>query len=161
MALREASQRLAGLKLKKSGFDIVASGFERTYRQGRRRMLELSVMHTDEASHDWRNRVQAHWRQLALFRPAWPDYFDVRIATARRLAEALGRDHDLAVLAVYAAGPARDILGNEGVRAITQMIGQKQAEIRKQTLIEGGLLFADKPRALTKQIRRYWAIASQ
>lgn len=160
-ALRESAKRLSKLKLSASAFDVVASGFEQTYRQGRRRMEELSAGHSDEASHDWRKRVQAHWRQLNLLRPAWPELFDARIDLARKLAEALGRDHDLALLADYTAGPASEALGAKGVLVVARLIERKQEEIRQLTLSDGRLLYADTPRGLTKQIRRLWQVAAK
>jgi len=85
-AIAEAGKRLAALEPQASGFDVAAAGFERTYRQGRERMSELSAGYSVEASHDWRKRVQAHWRQLSLLAPAWPAYFQTRIALALRCA---------------------------------------------------------------------------
>ena len=158
-AIAEAGKRLAALEPQASGFDVAAAGFERTYRQGRERMSELSAGYSVEASHDWRKRVQAHWRQLSLLAPAWPAYFQTRIALARQLSDALGHEHDLAVLADYVRGPGKAALDEAGVGTISRLIEKRQEALRQQTLCDGRILFADPPKALTKQVRRYWAIA--
>ncbi|MBU1211920.1 MAG: CHAD domain-containing protein [Alphaproteobacteria bacterium] len=160
-AIVEAGKRLAALEPQASGFDVAAAGFERTYRQGRERMVELAAAYSVEASHDWRKRVQAHWRQLSLLAPAWPAYFQTRIALARQLSDALGHEHDLAVLADYVRGPGVAALDEDGVGAVSRLVEARQEALRQQTLCDGRILFADPPKSLTKQVRRYWAIAGE
>lgn len=158
-AIAEAGKRIAALEPKANGFDVVAAGFERTYRQGRERMAELAARYSDEASHDWRKRVQAHWRQLSLLAPAWPAFFQMRIALARQLSDALGHDHDLAVLGEYVRGPGAGVVDEDGVAAISNLIETRQEALRRQTLGDGMLLFADRPKPFTRLVRRYWDIA--
>ncbi len=160
-SVRHAGARLAMLEPSAKGFDLVAPGFEKTYRQGRRRMHDLMAEHSDEASHDWRKRVQAHWRQLRLLSAAWPDLIDARIVLARHLAHTLGLDHDLAILQEYAKGPSGEAVGEVGTDAITRLIEKRQQELRMQALNAGRILFADRPKTLSKQVRRYWEIAGE
>lgn len=167
-AIAEAGEQLAKLNLQASGFDIVAPGFERTYRRGRKAMANAiserangTARLADEASHEWRKQVQAHWRQLSLLAASWPDFFETRITLARQLSDELGLDHDLAVLKEYAIGPAAEALGAERVSVLCGMIEARQHQLRQQALHDGKLLYADRPSGLSKRVRHYWDIVGQ
>jgi len=160
-AIRQAGARLTQFETSETGFDLVAAGLEKTYRQCRQRMGELIIAHTDEASHDWRKRVQAHWRQLRLLSAAWPEMFETRIALARNLSYTLGLDHDLALLEEFSSGHAAEAWGKRGQDEISNLIRKRQQELRVQSLRDGRVLFADPPKPFAKQIRRLWDVAQQ
>ena len=160
-ALKDVSEHLKRLRLEATNFDVVAPGFERSYRKGRKALAAMQAAYDEEASHEWRKRVQAHWRQLSLLSAAWPEFFEARIALARRLSDVLGQDHDLAVLYAYVLGPARQVLGSKGMAAVTGLIEMRQADLRRQALHDGTVLYADGPSGLRKRVRRYWDIAAK
>jgi CHAD domain-containing protein len=165
--IAEAGRRLARLEIQRSGFDIVAPGFEMTYRKGRAAMADAVSARSeqpsdraDEVSHEWRKYVQAHWRQLSLLSAAWPGFFQARIAFARQISEGLGKDHDLAILQNRASNLAADELGAERFAAVCGLIEALQARLRRQSFYDGKLLYADGPAGLSRRVRRYWEIAS-
>ena len=160
-ALRKAGQRLKKLSVKGQDFEVVSPGFQSTYRQGRKAMAKMQVEYDEEASHEWRKRVQAHWRQLTLLSGAWPEFFESRIALARRLSDVLGQDHDLAVLLAFAQGPASEALGEDGLSSVSQLIKKRQKELGEQALRDGEFLYADRPGGLNDRVRSYWAIAAK
>lgn len=161
MAMRTAGKRLAKLKLMATGYEVVAPGLKQTYSQGRKRLQELIAVHSDEASHDLRKRVQAHWRQMALLSAAWPEYFEARIALARQLSEGLGNDHDLAVLRDYASSIPPKFLQPGEFDTIAALISARQDALRAQAICDGKLLFAEPAKAIANQIGSYWKVADE
>ena len=109
-ALKGVSEHLKRLRLKATNFDVVGPGVEWSYRKGRKALAAMRVAYDEEASHEWRKCVQAHWLQLSLLRAASPEFFETRIALDRRLSEVLGQDHDLELLYAYFLGPSRQVL---------------------------------------------------
>lgn len=160
-ALRAAGERLQKLTLAGADFEVVSSSFKRTYRKGRKAMATMHRAYDEEASHEWRKRVQAHWRQLMLLSTAWPEFFAARVSLARRLSDVLGQDHDLAVLLAFAQGPASGVLGKTGLSDVTRLVKKRQKELRNQAFHDGKLLYADSSSGLKNRVRRYWAIAAK
>ncbi|MCH9806201.1 MAG: CHAD domain-containing protein [Alphaproteobacteria bacterium] len=159
-ALRTAARHFNRLELKGDGFDTVGIDFEATYRKGRTGMRLLLKHETEELSHEWRKLVQAHWRQLSLLSAAWPEFFEARIAVARRLSDQLGYDHDLAGLSEFAKGAAANELGRQGLAGVKKLIRNRQQVLRQMCFADGRLLYADPPKQLRRTIERYWQIAA-
>jgi CHAD domain len=160
-ALREAGERLQKLALAGTDFEVVSPGFKRTYRKGRKAMATMQAAYDEEASHEWRKCVQAHWRQLLLLSAAWPEFFELRVSLARRLSDVLGQDHDLAVLLAFAQGPASGVLGKAGLSDVRRLVEKRQKELRNQAFRDGRVLYADRPSGLRNLVRRYWNIAGK
>ncbi len=159
-ALKQAGDALQTLKISRKGFSAVGPGLEETYRAGRKAMADVIAGHGgDEASHEWRKQVQAHWRQLGLLSQAWPELFAARVALARKLSEELGNDHDLAVLRAHVQDVAAGDLEAEHVDLICQMIDAHQNKLREMSLADGAILFAEKPTELRARVRDYWKTA--
>ena len=80
------------------GFEAIGPGLARGYRRGRRALREAVDRPTDEHVHEWRKSVKTLWYHVRLLEPAAPSVFAPAIEALDHLAEALGDDHDLAVL---------------------------------------------------------------
>ena len=89
--------------LERESFDAVCEGLERTYRRGRRDLREARAEPSVEALHEWRKRVKELWYHHTLLRELWPPVMAATGDEAHALADRLGDDHDLAVLAGWVA----------------------------------------------------------
>ena len=90
------------------GFEAIGPGLERSYRRGRRSLREAIERPTDECVHEWRKSVKNLWYQTRCSRRRRRARWAPVIATLDKLGEALGDDHDLAVLVErLAADPHR------------------------------------------------------
>jgi CHAD domain-containing protein len=159
-ALEEARASLEALPLGDLSFKDLLGGFVATYRRGRAIHKEvLQGEAEDERYHDLRKQVQQHWRHLQLLSKAWPKAMRPQIALAHELAEALGRDHDISVLADFARGNAEEIGAPQSLEAYLGLCAASQAELRERAALLARRLYADKPEAVRRRMRVWWETA--
>jgi CHAD domain-containing protein len=144
--LVEARKAFAGLALEDDDFAVIAKTLE-------------SQIGKDEAFHDWRKHVQRHWRQLVLVAPSWPKALRPQVALARDLAEILGEDHDLSVLADRVRADAKQLGPAPQVRAYLKLCQHRQAELRSLAEPLAARLQAEKPSSLAARLTAYWMTA--
>ena len=156
LALIEA-QKFEKVSFKSKGFEALSVGIEETYSRARRNLARAYKRPSDAAFHELRKTVQWHWRQMALMSRAWPEYFEVRIATARKLAEILGDDHDLAVLEAEVRKLSAHLPANAAL--IENLILQRKDELRSEARPYAERLFVEKPADFMRCMSVYWASA--
>jgi CHAD domain-containing protein len=137
------------------GWSALRAGLKRTYRNGRRGLAEAQADPSVENLHEWRKQVKYLWHQVQLLEPARPDTLKELTGVAHELADLLGDDHDLAVLRQTVL---RDLPHFEGdtLGALLALLDRRRAELQAQAYALGGRLFADRPGAFVKRLRRYW-----
>lgn len=146
--------------------DAATAGVETTYRKGRSDWREVKgAPDHEEAWHEWRKHVQAHWRQMVLLSAAWPQWFAARMEVASNLSDVLGIDHDLYVLKGHIANLRRAGGGEGGLsaadrRRVTAIIEARQEELREQALQLGDLLYARRPKGLVAEATGYWRLVA-
>lgn len=161
--VRTQLQALAGeverWPLEGKGFALLQAGLERTYRDGRRDLALARREPSDERLHEWRKRVKDQWYHSQLLTPLWPEAFEFRSDQLKRLSDALGDDHDLAMmLALLQAEP--ELFGSAATRErLQRLIDKRRATLQAEAFALGARLYAEKPGALTQRWRRYWRIA--
>lgn len=156
-------QLVAARKLVKAwklpnNFGPIDAGIRRSYRRGRRALATARDNPTDEHLHEWRKAVKTLWYQLRLIERCAPSVLTPLIATLDDLAEALGDDHDLAVLVERVA---RDPAQFGGVRHAMQAIDvarTHQDELRRRAFRLGATVYAERPSAFAGRIERYWRL---
>jgi CHAD domain-containing protein len=153
--LATARRRVGRWPLDEDGFEAVARGLERIYRQGRRDFRAARTEPTTENLHEWRKRVKDLWYHLTILRAAWPPVMDALADEAHRLSEHIGDDHDLSVLLAWAEEHA-PVSGT----AIAGPAGQRRAELQADAFEIGARLYAGKPREFVRRIERWWAVAA-
>ena len=176
-ALEEGRAAMAELPIDGGDIDIVWQGLERAYRQGERAFAVAYDTLDNDDIHEWRKRVQYHWRHMALLTAAWPELLEARIATARQLSSLLGEDHDIAVMlatlrAQSGTGIAKHVTGAKAVgrcevahltanqRRLTEAFAvERQAALRRVGKKLGTRLFAESADAFRQRIEVYWASA--
>lgn len=159
VALAEARRKLERVVLAGGGFNTIEGGLRRTYADAREALPEAYRLGTDEAFHELRKHVQHHWRHMLLLSRAWPAMFAARAAAARNLSQALGDDHDLAVLAEFLSRLPSSRLKQGEARLVLAAARDRQEELRALARLIGEQLLAEEPRDFTRRIAAYWRTA--
>ena len=139
------------------GWDLVAGGFARGYRRGRRWLRDVHADPSAEHVHEWRKRVKDHWYHLRILRPMWPSELGVRADEIHRLSELLGDHHDLAVLAEDARGRRELFAREETLTDLLAAVEERQGELLARALRLGDLLYAERRKAVVSRFESYWA----
>jgi CHAD domain-containing protein len=148
--LREARGRVEDWPLERESFGALEDGLERTYRRGRRLFKEAQANPSVEALHEWRKRVKELWYHHTLLRALWPPVMQVVGDEAHELADRLGDDHDLAVLAGWVREHA------DGDSEFFDAVDRRRAELQAGAMTLGARIYADKPSAYVRRLRRLW-----
>ncbi|MGE0055492.1 MAG: CHAD domain-containing protein [Hyphomicrobium sp.] len=149
-------RKLDKLKVKRTGFACIVGGLEGTYRKARRAFAHAYSKPEDELFHELRKAVQWHQRHMALLSRAWPEFFNMRIAACRELAELLGDDHDLSELIDLVERRGDDTLDTSRIVALAR---NRQAELRSAARALSERLFAERPAAFARRMECYWNAA--
>jgi CHAD domain-containing protein len=169
------------------GIEALEGDLGRIYRDGRRRMRRAARGKGDRARamHEWRKRVkdlryaaemlERHdplERKSARRRRVREDPGARRLRRlarrADRLGEALGEEHDLAVLGQrvsahggeHGHGGERRAMGRGSRRALLKVISRRRRKLCTQTLREGARLYRRRPRRFLRRVRRAYDRAS-
>ena len=157
--LRELNQDAQHWKLAGKGFGLLHGGLCRSYADGVRDLARVEREATDELLHEWRKRVKDHWYHCQLLAPCWPEALNGRAVQLKQVADALGDDHDLAMMqqlmqhepALFGTPQTRDEL--------QRCIGQRRRELQREAMRLGRRLYAETPKALAARLGAYWRIA--
>jgi CHAD domain-containing protein len=151
--LREARGRVDDWPLERDSFAALRDGLERTYRRGRRDFKAVRANPSVERLHEWRKRVKELWYHHALLRPLWPPVMQAVGDQAHELADRLGADHDLAVLADWIREHA------DADPEVFEAVDRRRAELQAEAMTLGARLYADKPSGYVRRLRRLWEAA--
>jgi len=149
----EEGRKLDKIDIRGSGFTFVAVGLEKSYRTARKAFAHAYEKPDASRFHELRKAVQWHQRHMVLLSRAWPEYFSIRIAACRELAEDLGDDHDLSVLIDMVERRGGETVDQP---AVIQLARNRQAELRAAAFALTHRLFAERPAAFTRRIEHYW-----
>lgn len=164
-ALEKRRKVLEHVRLAKNGFGAVARGASQIYAEGRKLMQRAYRQSADDLFHDWRKRVQQHWRHTQLLTPVWPDLMALRNSNLKALAELLGDDHDLSVLRWhlddYAASTGKKLGKKRERRSFVAACRHHQWQLRDAAHPLGVRLYAQSPRDYRACLRAYWQTARE
>ncbi|HYN35310.1 MAG TPA: CHAD domain-containing protein [Ilumatobacteraceae bacterium] len=141
------------------GFDAIAEGFTATYRRGRRALRTAQDDPTDENLHEWRKSVKQLWYQTRLLRGASPSMIEPLIDELDGLADALGDDHDLAVLVATLDADPDQFGAPDIVDHARRVAREQQSELRAPAFRTGEVIYAERPSALRSRVEAYWHLA--
>jgi len=153
-SLRSLAHGIEDWALSGDDFEVLAPGFQRTYRRGRKAMRKAYRHPSDENFHEWRKRVKDHWYHCRLLRNTWPATMKPRIANLTRLSDALGDDHDLGILCHALHATAQGLDGD--VDTLSCLAQSRQDELRQEARTLGARLYAEKPKRLAATLGAYW-----
>ena len=162
-ALQKAKRFYRNLEFKNPNPEQLFEGLRLSYKAARKAKDEAFQNGSDDGFHEWRKPVQVHWRQMRLLAEAWPEALAVRINAARELSHLLGRDHDLSVLAAFAASAAEHgKISSEAVAAtIRKAVRSEQLSLRRQAQPIGARLFAEAASAHAARLAALWRAAGK
>jgi CHAD domain-containing protein len=78
---------------------VLGAGVQRSYRNGCEALAVAQEEPSQEHFHEWRKQVKYLWHQLHVLQPIQLGQLTALADHAHALADALGDDHDLAILA--------------------------------------------------------------
>ena len=151
--VEEGRARIAAWPLRTDSWKLVGLGVDRAYRRGRREMRRAARDPSGPNMHQWRKRAKDLWYQLRILRDARPKALRESLEQADELAGVLGDHHDLTLL--------RDDLLRRDLPlaarpALVEAIAERQAELAATAFELGERLYARKPKAFRRKLRRGW-----
>jgi CYTH domain-containing protein/CHAD domain-containing protein len=153
-AIAAGRDEIGQWSLRTDSWALVEPGLSRTYRDGRKALKRVDDDGSPENIHQWRKRAKDLWYQLRIVEEAWPELLGATVDQAHELTELLGDHHDLAVLAEDLAGRA-----DLGDRApFEAAIAKRQKQLLDPAIELGARLYAEKPKAFRRRIKRYWRV---
>lgn len=143
-----------------SGSGWTVTGLTKIYATGRKAMWR--ALRSEEATdmHEWRKRVKdLRYAAEALTTVGKQDAATERMRRlakrADKLGEALGEEHDLALLAARVkAQRALFAKDRKGRKALLRALKRRRRRLRKQTSKLGRKLYDDKPKRFAKRMKR-------
>ena len=103
--------------------------------------------------HEWRKRVKDLWYESRLLADVCGPSIAGQAKDAHALADLLGDEHDLAILDQRLARGVPAPVDVDGVR---ELIAHRRDELRAEALRIGARVYAEKPKAFRRRMRRVW-----
>jgi CHAD domain-containing protein len=132
---------------------MLAPGFERIYKRGRRALKAARQDPSDESMHELRKRAKDLWHASQILRPVSPRRMKRLARRAHALSDLLGDDHDLAVL-LDAARERYRTLGRGELALLRALVGRRRARLQRAALACGRRVYGPKPRVWTRRIAK-------
>jgi CHAD domain-containing protein len=153
--LRVGGRRIEGATLDAGGWDALGPGLRRTYRDGRHALADARLRRDPDAVHEWRKRVKDAWYHVRLLGGAAPSVLDPLGRRFHDLADALGDAHDLVVIRDRLRREPERFGGRAPVEAACALADRRRAELERRAIGLGVRLYAEKPKAYARRVRRY------
>ena len=141
------------------GFAPLSNGLARTYRRGHRAMKKARRDPTDDRMHEWRKAVKNLWYQIRLLSDAAPSLLRPLAHRLNDLAEALGDDHDLAVLIERLEADPGRFGGRKAATEAVVLARTAQDDLRVRAFRLGATVYAEATKAFVARIETYWTTA--
>lgn len=152
-AVEAGRGRIGAWPLRTDSWKLLEPGLGSSYRRGRRAMRRAAANPVGENLHEWRKRAKDLWYHLRILEEALPASLASAIEEADELADTLGDHHDLTVL-------REDLFGRELPTprrpVLVEAIEQRQGELAAAALERGEALYAKRPKAFRRRLRRGW-----
>lgn len=152
-ALEAARRRVAGWPLPQDGgVAVLEPGFERVYRRGRKALKAARRERDTDSFHELRKRAKDLWHAAQVVRPAAPKEMKKLARRAHALSDALGDDHDLAVLR-SAARERHATLAPGELALLEGLIARRRKRLQSKALARGRRVYARRPVKLARLVR--------
>jgi CHAD domain-containing protein len=150
---RASLQRVADWPLRRCAHETLLDGATRSYRRGRRSYKTARRTRETRDLHDLRKRVKDLWHHQSLLSQAWPVALEAQAKAAHELADLLGDDHDLDVLAHVLVSPAEPAALFE--HDLEELIAERRSELQSRAMSLARRVYAEKPAAYRRRLARY------
>ena len=159
IAMLEASRRRSEKwQFRRADWDVVSTGFRRTYGRAVRGLRKARAKPTTRHFHDWRKWTKHHFYQVQLFEPTWPSVLSVRRRELKDLSELLGDEHDLADLRGALLSGSLDLSLDPALPPLLSRLDRRRETLRAEALRAGRRLFAEAPRAIDRRFAAYFKV---
>jgi CHAD domain-containing protein len=155
-SLRELCDRSARWRLADRGWPVIGSGLKRIYNNGRKAMSVAQSARTTEDFHEWRKQVKYLWHQLQVLDPMWPGLIGELADQTHKLANYLGRDHDLAVLRGKVLEHKDAFPDAAGCETLLALIDRCRGRLQEKAFLLGLRIYEEKPAAFGSRLGQYW-----
>lgn len=159
--LRLARERARGWPLGEGDFELVAGDVKAIYRDGRRSFRVARRSTATATVHDWRKRVKDLRYAAEMLTPEDPKsakdlkYMRRLARRADRLAELLGEEHDLALLAARVRERREVFAAHKRTRrTLLRKIERRREDLREEALELGERLYGPSAKELLRAIGR-------
>jgi hypothetical protein len=129
------------------GLDALEPGLKRAFRKGKKALRKFQRTGLREDLHEWRKRVKDHWYHVRLLEEHAGGGLKNYERLLNELEDALGEDLNLSLLRERAM---------EAGECVVRAIDEEQRELRERAMEIGERLYAAKPGAVVKRMRRLW-----
>jgi CHAD domain-containing protein len=133
----------------------IGPGLRRIYRKGRKAYAEAKTVPTTETLHEWRKQVKYLLNAIDGLHCSKKDRGKGKVVKilkrADRLADYLGDDHELAMLAQETARGAYASIDGDVIKRLDALIAPRRVKLQKRAFRLGKKLYDEKPRRFTKQ----------
>ncbi len=150
--LRAVRSHADSWPLRRDGWKAIGRGLTRSYGRGRKAFARAQKSHSTEDLHAWRKRVKDLWYHQRLLAPVAGPAVKGHAKDAHRVADLLGDDHDLAVLAERLADPGLAVPVD--LDAVSALIDHRRDELQTEAVYLGRRLYAESPKAFARRMRR-------
>ncbi len=151
--LQAVRERTAEWEITADGWRALDAGLVRSYTRGRKALTRARRGRRAEAMHEWRKRVKDLWYESRLLADVCGPSIAGQAKDAHALADLLGDEHDLAILDQRLAHGLPAPVDVDGVR---ELIAHRRDELRAEALRIGARVYAEKPKAFRRRMRRVW-----
>lgn len=136
--------------------DTIETGLAATYRHGRSSLRRANRRPTDHRVHEWRKPAKYLWYQIQLVHDAAPSVLGPMVEQLDLLGEALGDDHDLAVLVALLDADPGAYGSDRAVADVREVARQRQGVLRDRALRAGATIYAETSNAFARRVAGYW-----
>jgi CHAD domain-containing protein len=154
--LGEARTRAEEWPLERNRFAAIDRGLKRIYRDGRRAYGEVTGDPTDENLHEWRKEVKYLWYSARILEHSWPQLLHAMIHELHVLSDALGDDHDLAMLRTLLRRHPELAGGDESTAMLLGLIDKHRATLQEKAKSLGSRIYSERPKPFIRRMRTYW-----
>ena len=161
LELLEASLRAARARAKRwpigrRGWSVLGVGLKRIYRNGRDAFAVAQDDPSQEHLHEWRKQVKYLWHQLQVLQPIQLGQLTALADQAHALADALGDDHDLAVLSHKFLEEPDRFPDRATMHTLADLIARRRALLQGAGHDARPPSLRRKPRIFVDRLREYW-----
>lgn len=149
------AKKWAEVEVASGGWRHIEEGMLRTYRRARSASRRESEGVSDEQIHAWRKRIKELMYQLRLIALIHPHRICKLVERLEDLDDALGGDHDTAVLRAHLHG----VMGAQDPRwtATEAVLGHERKRLLHKAHRAAAKFFDEKPREFTGRLERRWS----
>ena len=154
--LRDARRHISAVRLNKSGWPALATGYKKSYLAGQCAFSAVKEKPTGERFHECRKRVKNLYYQIGLLKKVQPASLTRAEETLERLEQCLGDDHDLVLLTESGLSEQAAFPSTNSIKKLQQVIASRQRKLRSEAMTLANAFYHQKPSAFSKDLGHHW-----